>query len=164
MLKIRLLLKQDRIKKSRSWKKESLFLFPKVLISSKGKITSFYSIFKVCLCLSSQGFLMSAAAVVIWRNLNTHRYILKPGQFNLKYILALECPWGWNRIAQEMNNGIHYYDQLKSNITQGIPSLLSSLEIVESSVAPLQVISYPNTEAINKGVFSSCRGEVYLFL
>ena len=90
--------------------------------------------------LSSQGFLLSAAVVVLRRNVNTHRYISKPGKFNLKYILALECPQGWNWIAQEMNNGIHYYDQLKSNLTQGIPMLLSSLETVTNNAVLLQLI------------------------
>lgn len=105
--------------------------------------------------LSSQGFLLSAAVVVLRRNVNTHRYISKPGKFNLKYILALECPQGWNWIAQEMNNGIHYYDQLKSDLTQGIPMLLSSLETVTNNAVLLQLIFYPTTEAINKEVFSS---------
>lgn len=62
-----------------------------------------------------------------------------------------------------MNNGIHYYDQLKSNITQGIPLPMNRLESVENNAAPFQIISYPTTEAINKGVFSSYKGEVYLF-
>lgn len=104
--------------------------------------------------LSSQGFLLSAAVVVIHRNVNTHRYISKPGKFNLKYILALECPQGWNWIAQEMNNGIHYYDQLKSNLTQGIPMLFSSSETVMSNAVLLQLIFYPTTEALQqRGIF-----------
>lgn len=61
-----------------------------------------------------------------------------------------------------MNNGIHYYDQLKSNITQSIPMLLISLETVESNAALLQLISYPTTEAINKGVFISYKEKVCL--
>lgn len=105
--------------------------------------------------VSSQGFLLSAAVVVLRRNVNTHRYISKPGKFNLKYILALECPQGWNWIAQEMNNGIHYYDQLKSDLTQGIPMLLSSLETVTNNAVLLWLIFYPTTEAINKEAFSS---------
>ena len=105
--------------------------------------------------MSSQGFLLSAAVVVLRRNVNTHRYISKPGKFNLKYILALECPQGWNWIAQEMNNGIHYYDQLKSDLTQGIPMLLSSLETVTNNAVLLRLIFYPTTEAINKEAFSS---------
>lgn len=105
--------------------------------------------------VSSQGFLLSAAVVVLRRNVNTHRYISKPGKFNLKYILALECPQGWNWIAQEMNNGIHYYDQLKSDLTQGIPMLLSSLETVTNNAVLLRLIFYPTTEAINKEAFSS---------
>ena len=39
-----------------------------------------------------------------------------------------------------MNNGIHYYDQLKSNLTQGIPMLLSSLETVTNNAVLLQLI------------------------
>lgn len=54
-----------------------------------------------------------------------------------------------------MNNGIHYYDQLKSDLTQGIPMLLSSLETVTNNAVLLQLIFYPTTEAINKEVFSS---------
>lgn len=77
-------------------------------------------------------------------------------------ILPLACPWGWDWTAQEVNNGIHYDDQLKSNITQGIPLLLNSLTIAESNAAP-QITFYPTTEAIKKGVFSSYKREVYLF-
>lgn len=61
-----------------------------------------------------------------------------------------------------MNNGIHYYDQLKSSITQGVLLLLNSLQIVGNNAAPVQVISYPNMEAIDKGVFSSTE-EKYIY-
>ena len=54
-----------------------------------------------------------------------------------------------------MNNGIHYYDQLKSDLTQGIPMLLSSLETVTNNAVLLWLIFYPTTEAINKEAFSS---------
>ena len=54
-----------------------------------------------------------------------------------------------------MNNGIHYYDQLKSDLTQGIPMLLSSLETVTNNAVLLRLIFYPTTEAINKEAFSS---------
>lgn len=52
-----------------------------------------------------------------------------------------------------MNNGIHYYGQLKSNTTQGIPLLWNSLEIVKSNAVPLQVISYLIPKPSTKGYF-----------
>lgn len=57
-------------------------------------------------------------------------------------------------IAQEMNNGIHYYEQLKSNLTQGIPMLFSSSETVMSNAVLFQLIFYPTTEAHQqRGIF-----------
>lgn len=63
-----------------------------------------------------------------------------------------------------MNNGIHYYDPLKSNITQGIPLLLSSLETEESNAASLKWFLILPLKLATKGYFLPTNRGVFMFI